>query len=88
LLRIKWLSSQPNARKRAVFYDIAQRRAQQPDWFQRDLSSLFTLLQNERIAPRVQRVYALEEAVEAHRLLEAGDVEGRLVLDLTSPFDG
>jgi NADPH2:quinone reductase len=84
VLRIKWLSSRPRASRRVMFYDVAEHRARHPDWFQHDLSSLFALLQSEQITPFVQRVFALEEAVEAHRLIEAGEVEGRLVLDLTS----
>jgi NADPH:quinone reductase-like Zn-dependent oxidoreductase len=53
--------------------------------FEDDLSMLFSLLEAGRIAPRIQRVFGLEEAVEAHRLIEAGQVEGRLVLDLAAP---
>ncbi|MEY3272594.1 MAG: hypothetical protein RLZZ341_1495, partial [Pseudomonadota bacterium] len=50
------------------------------------LAALFTLLDDGAIAPRVQRVFALDEAVEAHRLIEAGEVEGRLVLDPGLPM--
>ena len=78
-LRIKWLSHRPNAA--VSFYDIASCRRQHPQWFQEDLSSLFNLLEAGRITPRIQRVFGLGEAVEAHRLIEAGQVEGRLVLD-------
>jgi NADPH:quinone reductase-like Zn-dependent oxidoreductase len=80
-LRIKWLSARPGASGRVAFYDIADRRARHPDWFRSDLSALFTLLEEGAIAPRVQRVFALDEAAEAHRMIEAGEVEGRLVLD-------
>jgi len=85
-LRIKWLSSRPGASGRVAFYDIADRRARHPDWFRSDLAALFTLLDDGAIAPRVQRVFALDEAVEAHRLIEAGEVEGRLVLDPGLPM--
>jgi NADPH2:quinone reductase len=87
-LRIKWLSSRSGASRRVGFYDISARRARHPDEFERDLSTLFALLEAGRIAPHVQRVFGLEEAVEAHRLIEAGQVEGRLVLDLASPIGG
>jgi NADPH:quinone reductase-like Zn-dependent oxidoreductase len=69
-----------------AFYDIADRRARHPDWFRSDLAGLFTLLDDGAIAPRVQRVFALDEAVEAHRLIEAGEIEGRLVLDPGLPM--
>jgi len=85
-LRIKWLSQRPNAA--VSFYDIASCRRQHPQWFQEDLSSLFNLLEAGRIAPRIQRVFGLGEAVEAHRLIEAGQVEGRLVLDPGLPIGG
>jgi NADPH:quinone reductase-like Zn-dependent oxidoreductase len=87
-LRIKGLSSRSGAARRVTFYDIAQRRALHPAWFHDDLSTLFKLLEAGRIAPRIQRVFGLAEAVEAHRLIEAGQVEGRLVLDLTLPSGG
>ena len=85
-LRIKWLSHRPNAA--VSFYDIASSRRQHTHWFQEDLSSLFNLLQAGRITPRIQRVFGLGDAVEAHRLIEAGLVEGRLVLDPGLPIGG
>jgi NADPH2:quinone reductase len=84
-LRIKWMAAWSGAARRASFYDIAARRARHPDWFRQDLQRLFELLGEGRIAPRVQRVLGLEEAVLAHGLIEAGLVEGRLVLDVTAP---
>jgi NADPH2:quinone reductase len=33
-----------------------------------------------RIAPLVDRVYPLEQAAEAHRAMEAGELFGKLVL--------
>ena len=82
-LRIKWLSARSGAARRVTFYDISARRSRHPGEFQDDLSTLFGLLEAGRIEPRIQRVFGLQEAVEAHRLIEAGRVEGRLVLDLT-----
>lgn len=84
-MQIKRLSSRPGASRRATFYDISGRRVRHPQDFQDDLSTLFALLEAGRISPRIQRVFRLDEAVEAHRLIEAGLVEGRLVLDLMLP---
>ena len=85
-LRIKALSLRSGASRRVTFYDISGRRTRHPQDFEDDLSTLFSLLEAGRIAPRIQHVFGLEEAVEAHRLIEAGQVEGRLVLDLASPI--
>lgn len=84
-LRIQWMARRSGAARRAAFYDITGRRQRLAQDFQDDLSALFGLLQAGRIAPRIQRVFSLEEVEEAHRLIEAGQVEGRLVLDLRSP---
>jgi len=85
-LRIKWLASWPGTSRRISFYDIVQRRVRRPDDFRDDLTTLFDLLEDGRISPRVQTVFRLDEAVEAHRLIESGRVVGRLVLDLASPI--
>jgi NADPH:quinone reductase-like Zn-dependent oxidoreductase len=83
-LRIQWLASRAGVSGRVTFYDISGCRARHPDWFEEDLSTLFALLEAGRISPSIQRVFRLDGAVEAHRLIEAGQVEGRLVLDLGS----
>ncbi|MFM8769263.1 MAG: zinc-binding dehydrogenase, partial [Rubrivivax sp.] len=87
-LRIKGMSSRAGSSRRVVFYDISGRRQRLPEDFRDDLLTLFGLLEAGRITPRVQRVFTMQEAVEAHRLIEAGQVEGRLVLDLTLPTGG
>ncbi|WP_367120229.1 zinc-binding dehydrogenase [Phenylobacterium sp.] len=46
------------------------------------MSTLFALLQEGRISPRIDRVFRLHEVRQAHEMLEAGGVQGRLVLDL------
>ena len=84
-LRIQWLSSRSGTARRVVFYDISKRRARHPEWFRADLSMLFTLFEQGRISPHIQRVFGLGEAIEAHRLMDAGQVEGRFVLDLAPP---
>jgi len=82
-VRIKSMSSMPFVSQRVVFYDVSGQRAEHPEHFQDDLTMLLSLLEAGRIAPRVQRVFGLDEAIEAHRLIETGQVEGRIVLDLT-----
>jgi NADPH2:quinone reductase len=66
--------------KRARFYSINAMRARHPAWFQEDLERLFGLLAARAIRPRVAERVSLDEVAEAHRRLEAGGLEGKLVL--------
>ncbi len=84
-VRIKSMSSMPFVSQRVVSYDVSGQRDAHPEQFNDDLTMLLSLLEAGRIAPRVQRVFGLDESVEAHRLIETGQVEGRIVLDLTRP---
>jgi NADPH:quinone reductase-like Zn-dependent oxidoreductase len=61
-------------------------RARHPAWFKEDLGRLFGLLASGAIRPRVAERISFDEVVEAHRRLEAGGLEGKLVLcpDLAS----
>ena len=66
--------------KRARFYSINVMRARHPRWFREDLERLFDLLANGAIHPRIARRISFEEVAEAHRQLEEGGIEGKLVL--------
>src|SRR5512136_2308217 len=72
----RWL---PGGR-RARFYSINVMRARHPAWFRQDLERLFGLLATRTIRPRVAERISLDEVAEAHRRLEAGGLEGKLVL--------
>jgi NADPH:quinone reductase len=75
--------------KRARFYSINVMRARHPAWFREDLERLFGLLATRAIQPRVAERISFDEVAEAHRRLEAGGLEGKLVLcpDLPSRHD-
>ena len=75
--------------KRARFYSINVMRALHPAWFREDLERLFGLLTTRAIQPRVAERISFDEVAEAHRRLEAGGLEGKLVLcpDLPSRRD-
>jgi len=75
--------------KRAGFYSINVMRARHPAWFQEDLERLFGLLATHSIGPRVEERISFDEVAEAHRRLEAGALQGKLVLcpDLPSQRD-
>ena len=62
------------------FYSINVMRARHPDWFKQDLAYLFQLLSEGRIKPVVSGHISFDEVIDAHRRLEAGGLEGKLVL--------
>ena len=66
--------------KRAGFYSINVMRARHPAWFQEDLERLFDLLATRAIRPRVAERISFDKVVEAHGRVEAGGLEGKLVL--------
>ena len=66
--------------KRAGFYSINVMRARHPAWFREDLERLFGLLASGAIQPRVAERLSFDEVGEAHRRLEAGGLDGKLVL--------
>jgi NADPH:quinone reductase len=66
--------------KRVRFYSINAMRARHPAWFREDLARLFELLATRAIRPRVAERISFDEVAEAHRSLETGGLEGKLVL--------
>jgi NADPH:quinone reductase-like Zn-dependent oxidoreductase len=66
--------------KRACGYSINVMRAQHPAWFQADLERLLGLLASGAIRPRVAQWISFDEVADAHRRLEAGGLDGKLVL--------
>jgi len=72
--------------KRAQFYSINVMRARHPSWFQEDLEQLFGLLATRSIQPRVAERISFDGVLEAHRRLEKGGLEGKLVLCPQSPL--
>src|SRR5436190_11354098 len=75
--------------KHARFYSINAMRARHPTWFHEDLERLFGLLATHAIRPRVAERISFDEVADAHRRIEAGGLEGKLVLcpDLPSRHD-
>ena len=75
--------------KRTLVYSINLMRARHPAWFREDLERLFGLLATGAIRPRVAERIAFDEVVGAHRRVEAGGLEGKVVLcpDLPSRRD-
>ncbi|HET7786830.1 MAG TPA: medium chain dehydrogenase/reductase family protein [Myxococcales bacterium] len=75
-----YLGSHLPGGKRARGYSINVMRAQHPAWFREDLAKLFGMLAAGAIRPRVADRISFEEVAEAHRRLEAGGLDGKLVL--------
>jgi NADPH:quinone reductase-like Zn-dependent oxidoreductase len=63
-----------------AFYGITQRYRKTPQPFQEDLAKLFGLLAAGTIRPRVAQTLPLLDAQLANKRLEAGGIEGKLVL--------
>jgi NADPH:quinone reductase-like Zn-dependent oxidoreductase len=66
--------------KRTRFYSINAMRARHPDWFKKDLGHLFQMLSEGQIQPSVAERIPFEEVPDAHRRLEAGGLQGKIVL--------
>jgi len=70
-------------------YSINLMRALHPARFREALERLLGLLAARAIRPRVADRISFDDVAEAHRRLEAGGLEGKLVLcpDLPQPRD-
>lgn len=76
----RWLRGWLPGAKRVRVYSINVMRARHPAWFREDLEQLFHLLETGAIRPRVAQRISFDEVAEAHRRLEAGGLDGKLVL--------
>ena len=71
--------------KRLRIYSINAMRARHPAWFREDLERLFEMLATRAVRPRVAERISFDEVPEAHRRLEAGGLDGKLVLCPDTP---
>ncbi|RZO49033.1 MAG: oxidoreductase [Sandaracinaceae bacterium] len=78
-LRLFFWNLWPNG-KRAAFYAITDMRKAHPDWFREDLSTLLSMLEEGTLEPRIEARIGLGDVAEAHRRLEAGGLDGKLVI--------
>src|SRR5262249_23611929 len=61
-------------------YSINLTRLLHPSWFKEDLQRLFDLLATGAIKPRIAERISFEGISEAHRRVEAGGLDGKIVL--------
>ena len=66
--------------KRLYLYSINAMRVRHPAWFLEDLNRLFDMLASGAIRPRVAGRISFDQVTDAHRRLEAGGLDGKLVL--------
>jgi NADPH2:quinone reductase len=78
-LKLLFWNIMPNRRK-TIFYSIVPERDKHPEWFKEDLTALVNLLAEGKIKPVIERRMELEQAAQAHELVEQAAVKGRLVL--------
>jgi NADPH:quinone reductase-like Zn-dependent oxidoreductase len=78
-LKLQLWNLLPNGRK-TRFFSIGALRDKHPDWFKKDLAHLFNLLAAEKITPLIWKKLPLEQAAEAHHLIENAVPTGKIVL--------
>jgi len=69
----------PNGRSSA-FYNILTRRKKKSQEFNDDLTALFELLRQKKIKPIVAATYPLAAAQKVHEQIDAGEIQGKVVL--------
>jgi len=68
-------------RKHLIPYSIQTLKRLKPEYFRKDLTTLFELLQQKKIKPIVAQRIPLADAKHAQELLEKGGVIGKIVLE-------
>jgi NADPH:quinone reductase-like Zn-dependent oxidoreductase len=66
--------------RRGSFYGITMLYRKNPHPFLEDLPKLFDLLAQKKILPRIAQTFPLLDACKANERLEAGGIDGKLVL--------
>jgi NADPH:quinone reductase-like Zn-dependent oxidoreductase len=66
-------------------YSAPRWRTHRPDAFRQDLASVLALITEGELTPLIGARFPLEQAAEAHRLLEARAVSGKIVLINANP---
>jgi NADPH:quinone reductase-like Zn-dependent oxidoreductase len=65
----------------ASMYSITKWKKDHPDWFRDDLHTVFQWLAEGRLKPVRHATLPLEEAAQAHRLMEHAQTIGKITLD-------
>ena len=78
LLRLRLWNAFGHAHAR--FYSVTDVRKAHPEWYRADLEALFELLSKGAISPRVAERIGLGDVAAAHRHVEAGHLDGKIVI--------
>ena len=81
--KLWWQLTQP--KKRSAFYMITAERKKHAQQFQDDLGALFALVAAGKLQPIVDSTLPLAQAAQAHRLVEAAQTRGKIVLLMPEP---
>jgi NADPH:quinone reductase-like Zn-dependent oxidoreductase len=68
------------SQKHARFYSVTALREKHPEWYRSDLEALFELLSKRAIRPHVAERIGLADVAAAHRRIEAGHLDGKIVI--------
>lgn len=63
------------------FYSIGAWHEKHHDWFKEDLGVLFQWLRKGELEPSISKRMRLEDAADAHELIEKGGLAGKIVLE-------
>ena len=77
--QLGWLKLVPDGRH-ASFYSITGLKSKHAEWFRVDLERLFRMCVDGQVEPVIGERLPLEEAAQAHELLENAEVRGKIVL--------
>lgn len=80
--RLRWNYFSGN--KKAIYFNVNDNRKKNPTWFKEDLAAIYDYAVQGKLQPVIWKRMPLEEAAEAHRLIEAGKPQGKIVL-VTDP---
>lgn len=82
-MKLKAWNLLPNKRK-STFFSIGAMRKKHPDWYKNDLSTLFQLLADKKIAPVIAAKVPIEKVTEAHQLIEKGSMKGKIIIHINN----
>jgi NADPH2:quinone reductase len=67
-------------RRQVLLFSVQRLKRRRPDFFREDLTTLFELLREHRIAPIIAERVPLQDVRRAHQRLGSGSVSGKIIL--------
>jgi NADPH:quinone reductase-like Zn-dependent oxidoreductase len=66
--------------KKAIFYGSSDSKKSEPARYTADMNKLFKLLKSGQIKPTIFKVLGLNDVMQAHQLLQDGNVQGQIII--------